>query len=36
MRGNIAPGTGQGNAQALYLRERKKLGDFQLEIVLEL
>lgn len=36
MRGNIAPGTGQEDAQALYLREKKKFGDFQLEIVLEL
>ena len=36
MRGNNAPDTGQGNAQALYLREKKKLGDFQLEIDLEL
>ena len=36
MRGNIAPDTGQENAQALYLREKKKLGDFQLAIVMEL
>lgn len=36
MRGNIAPDTGQENAQALYLREKKKLGGFQLAIVLEL